>query len=208
MTDEALLEAFAESEPRQENSPEGFRVYPEVLRAVMHDLGEKFHCPVSEEDTEAFAGSVGDWPPFPDTVEALQKLKEQHRLVVVSNVDRASFSRTEARLGVEFDAVVTAEDVGAYKPGLKMFHRAFEVVAAWGIGQNEILHVAQSLYHDHVPAKALGLATCWVNRRQTRPGSGATQAPTVSIEPAWTVNSLEALVLLENSTASSKSSTD
>ncbi len=200
--DAALLEAFSQSEPRQEegvgNMRGVFRPYPEVLRAVLGDIAREFDCPApSKEEAAAFAGSVGDWPAFPDTAAALEKLQRWHKLVVVSNVDRASFARTQAKLGIAFDAVVTAEDVGAYKPGHHMFQRAFEVVEEWGFRKEEILHVAQSLYHDHVPAKALGLKTVWVDRRASNPGAGATQAPAVPVTPDCVVPSLAALTALE-----------
>ena len=195
--DAALLEAFSQSEPRQEENDGVFRPYPEVLRAVLADIARDFACPApSKEEAAAFAGSVGDWPAFPDTVEALKKLQRRHRLVVVSNVDRASFARTQEKLGINFAAVVTAEDVSAYKPDPRLFQRAFEVAGEWGVRKEEILHVAQSLYHDLVPAKALGLKTVWVDRRSDRPGrpgAGATPVPATPVKPDWTVPNLAAL---------------
>jgi FMN phosphatase YigB (HAD superfamily) len=113
--------------------------------------------------------------------------------VIVSNVDRASFARTNAQLKVEFDAIITAEEVGAYKPDHRMFQRAFEVLAGMGIERHEILHVAQSLYHDHVPAKALSMTTAWVDRRRGRKGAGATPVPVESVVPDITVGSVKEL---------------
>lgn len=200
--DAALLEAFSRSEPHQEQGVGDlrgvFRPYPEVLRAVLGDIARDFDCPAPiQGETDAFTGSVGDWPAFPDTVAALKKLQRWHRLVVVSNVDRTSFARTQKLLGIAFDAVVTAEDVGTYKPDPRMFQRAFEVVGEWGFKKEEILHVAQSLYHDLVPAQALGLKTIWVDRRAEKPGAGATQPSAAPVKPAWTVPSLAALAALE-----------
>ena len=126
---------------------------------------------------------------FSQDDERLARIERDHRLVVVSNVDRASFERSHARLGVRLDAVVTAEEVGAYKPDPRMFERAFEVVAALGVARSEILHVAESLFHDHVPAGALGLATVWVRRRR----GGASRAPEVDVEPDLVVESLAEL---------------
>jgi len=117
--------------------------------------------------------------------------------MVVSNVDRTSFARTAQVLEVEFDAVVTAEDAGAYKPNPRMFDCAFEIARAWGIGPDSILHVAQSLYHDHLPAKQLGLRTLWVDRRKGKSGAGATPPPPGEVKPDWVVGSLAELVKLE-----------
>jgi 2-haloacid dehalogenase len=112
-------------------------------------------------------------------------------------VDRASFRHSNARLGVTFDAVVTADDAGAYKPAPNHFHLALAQLADMGVAQDQVLHVAQSLYHDHVPAKRLGLRTMWVNRRATRTpgpsGAGATPAPSVPVTPDGEVPTLAAL---------------
>lgn len=194
---EALLQAFARAENQVEReSPAS--PYPEILRLTLDRLGRELGIEPTAAEAEAFSGSVGDWPPFPDTSSALRLLQERYRLVVVSNVDRASFSRTARRLGITFDAVVTAEAVGAYKPDNRMFLRAFEVIEGMGIGRGQILHVAQSLYHDHVPAKALGLSTVWVNRRRGLEGWGATAPPEVPVEPDLAVGSLAELLALDD----------
>jgi 2-haloacid dehalogenase len=192
LRDEELLEAFASSEARQEQQVE-FQLYPDVLRAVHREIGKQFGRPVSNEDADALAESVGEWPPFADTTEALRRLQRRYRLVVVSNVDHASFARTQQQLGIVFDAVVTAEAVRAYKPDRRMFERALERAAELGAATDQVLHVAQSLYHDIVPAKALGLATVWVNRRAGKPGWGATRPPDRSISPDLEVHSLAEL---------------
>lgn len=192
-----LLQAFARAENRAEQeSPTS--IYPDILRATLRGLGRELGIEPLPAETDAFAASVGDWPPFPDTRSALRLLKEQYRLVVVSNVDRASFARTNEKLGVAFDAVVTAEEVGAYKPDHRMFLRAFEVLERMEIGRGQILHVAQSLYDDHVPAKELGLSTVWVNRRRGQEGWGATAAPTTPVIPDLEVGSLAELVALDD----------
>jgi 2-haloacid dehalogenase len=116
---------------------------------------------------------------------------------VVSNVDRASFARTQAKLGMQMDAVVTAEEVGAYKPDLRMFVRTLEVAGQWGASKNQVLHVAQSLYHDHVPAKKLGLTTVWVRRPSAAGELGATRDPGESVKPDLIVSSLAELADLE-----------
>ncbi|HLB06692.1 MAG TPA: HAD-IA family hydrolase, partial [Alphaproteobacteria bacterium] len=118
-------------------------------------------------------------------------LKKRFKLAIVSNVDRESFRHSKVKLGVEFDLVVTAQDVGAYKPNPAHFHEALRRLKELDIPKECVLHVAQSLYHDHVPAKALGLSTVWVDRRHGQGGGIAARAP---VEPDWTVLSLSELV--------------
>lgn len=188
-----LLQAFALAETQVEReSPAA--PYPEILRQTLRAVGRELGIEPTSAEADEFGGSVGDWPPFPDTSSALRLLGERYKLVIVSNVDRASFSRTATRLGITFDAVVTAEDVGAYKPDHRMFFRAFDVLEGMGISRGQILHVAQSLYHDHVPAKELGLATVWVNRRRGQEGWGATAPPPTPVVPDLEVGSLAELV--------------
>jgi 2-haloacid dehalogenase len=208
--DEELLAAFGRAESRRE-AADPTSPYPRILAGVLEDLAEEFGVTASPEEfgvtaspeeAAAFGGSVKDWPAFPDSPEALAYLKRHYKLVIVSNVDRASFRHSNARLGVTFDAVVTADDAGAYKPAPNHFHLALAQLAEMGVAQDQVLHVAQSLYHDHVPAKRLGLRTMWVNRRAARPsgadagggGGGATPAPPVPVTPDGEVPTLAALV--------------
>ncbi len=194
---EDLLAAFAQAEAQVE-SRMATALYPDILRAVHGEVASHFGVPSESAEADLLAHSVGDWPAFPDTQEALRKLKERYRLVVVSNIDRASFARTQEKLGVELDALITAEDVGVYKPDLRMFERTFETLAEMGVDRARILHVAQSLYHDHVPAKKLGLATVWVNRRRGQDGWGATRQPQGQVVPDIEVASLAELVALDD----------
>jgi 2-haloalkanoic acid dehalogenase type II len=194
---EVLLQAFARAENQVEQERPASR-YPEILRLTLNALGRDLGIEPTPAEADEFGGSVGDWPPFPDTSSALRLLGERYKLVIVSNVDRASFSRTAARLGITFDVVVTAEEVGAYKPDHRMFLRAFEVLDEMEVGRAQILHVAQSLFHDHVPAKELGLSTVWVNRRRGREGWGATAPPAVPVEPDLEVGNLAELVALDD----------
>jgi 2-haloacid dehalogenase len=194
---ETLLNGFARAENEVERDhPQA--PYPEILRLTLAALGRSLGIEPTPAEAAAFGGSVGDWPAFPDTPSALRLLQERYRLVIVSNVNRASFSRTNQRLGITFDAIVTAEEVGAYKPDHRMFLRAFEVLEGMGIGRGEILHVAQSLFHDHVPAKELGLATVWVNRRRGQEGWGATAPPPTPVVPDLEVGSLAELVAIDD----------
>jgi putative hydrolase of the HAD superfamily len=198
--DEQLLAAFARAESRRE-AAEPTAPYPRILAGVLEDLAEELGAAASPQEAEAFAGSVKDWPAFPDSAEALAYLQQHYKLVIVSNVDRASFRHSNARLGVAFDAVITAEDAGDYKPAPNHFQLALARLADMGVPKDRVLHVAQSLYHDHVPAKRLGLATVWVNRRSdrapalsggatpaapgaTRPSTGATPPTTGATPPS------------------------
>lgn len=168
-TDDELLEAFAAAESELEAGP--YKRYREILGGVLSAIGSRHGFEPTSDEVEAFGGSVGDWPSFPDSIEALKQLATRFRLGVVTNCDDDLFAATKARLGIEFDPVVTAQQVGGYKPS----HRNFEVMfERLGLPRDEILHVAQSLFHDHVPAKELGLSTVWVDRRGGRAGSGAT----------------------------------
>ncbi len=164
--DDELLEAFARHEAELEAGP--YRTYRDVLagavRGVAADLG-------FEPDVDAFAGSVGEWPAFEDSAEALAALKARFRLGVITNCDDDLFALSNRRLGVEFDWVITAQQARGYKPRLENFEYAFERI---GVPRERILHVAQSLFHDHAPAKALGMTTVWVDRRHGREGFGAT----------------------------------
>lgn len=187
--DHALLERFGELEHVVERENPATR-YSEILFRVHGRLAESFGVPADEADARRFAASIRDWPPFPDSPAALQRLKRRFQLIVVSNVDRESFAHSNRRLGVDFDAIVTAEDVGAYKPDRRMFEAAFAAAERLGVARHRILHVAQSLYHDHEPAKALGMKTVWVDRRRGRSGGGATRAPITVVQPDWTVGTL------------------
>ncbi len=177
LTRDSVLEAFARLESRQqEKAPE--MLYPAVLAAVHTQLAEEWAVAPDAAEASAFGASIGAWPAFPDTVAALQSLQRHVRLVILSNVDRASFQATAARLGVTFDAVYTAQDIGSYKPDQANFRYLIERLRERGGAQDKILHVAQSLFHDHVPAQALGLASAWIDRRHEAGGAGAT-APVV-----------------------------
>lgn len=172
---DAVLADFARHEVAQQAATPRLR-YRDLLAEVHRRLAREWRATLPEEVHVAFGRSVPEWPAFADSAAALQYLKGHYRLVILSNVDRESFAGTNRRLGVTFDAICTAEDIGSYKPNSRNFRYLLETLAALGIGSHEILHTAQSLHHDHVPAKALGLATAWIDRRLGREG-GATVAP-------------------------------
>jgi 2-haloalkanoic acid dehalogenase type II len=173
LSDDAILEAFGAEESRCEAATPD-KPYPGILADVYRALGKHWGLAVSEIGPIAFGGSVGRWPAFPDSADALGYLKQHFKLVILSNVDRASFARSNAKLQVDFDLVLTAQDIGSYKPDRRNFDYALKELGAIGVAPERVLHVAQSLFHDIVPAKAVGLRTVWVNRRKGRAGGGAT----------------------------------
>lgn len=189
--DDKLLAAFSRAEPVEEHKKPG-SLYSEILAGVMHRIADDFNASASNDDAKTLAESVGQWPVFPDTAAALTELQSRAKLIVVSNVDATSFAGAAPKLGITLDGVVTAEEVGAYKPDVKMFRRALEVVAELDVLPREHLHVAQSLHHDIVPATGLGISTCWIDRRAGKPG-GATPEPTSAPRPDYMFTSMEEL---------------
>ena len=166
-TPESVLRLYTKLEAEHEAGP--YRPYRDVLRGVMAGMAAELKFAATPADLNALPDSVGCWPPFADTVPALQRLGERHRLVILSNIDDALFAHTARQLGVHFSDVITAEQVGAYKPSLDNFRFALRRL---GVPPDQVLHVAQSLYHDHIPAKRLGLATVRINRPSRLPGTG------------------------------------
>lgn len=184
-----LLERYARAEAAAEAGP--YLRYREVLaRSATAVCGELGVTP-DAGDLAVFGGSVAEWPAFPDSAAALAALRTRYRLGVITNCDDDLFAASSERLGVTFDPVVTAQQVGAYKPSTRNFEVAFERL---GVPRERILHVAQSLYHDHVPAKQLGLTTAWIDRRQGRAGGGAT--PPADASPDLAVPSMAAFAEL------------
>ena len=194
LDDNRLLELFAEAESRIQAEQPAI-LYPDALALGLQRMGEKLQAPATAEETRAFGQSVKDWPAFPDSAEALAYLKQHYKLVVLSNIDRASFAHSNKKLGVTFDAVVTAQDVGSYKPALNHFKVGLDTLAKMGVPKDKILHTAQSLFHDHVPGKQIGLTTMWINRRAGKSGGGATM-PVGAVKPDGEVPSMAALVEL------------
>jgi 2-haloacid dehalogenase len=167
--DDALLEAFARYEAALEAGP--YLPYKDVLAGCLDKLGEELAFTPTAAERDTFGHSVKDWPVFPDSPEALAKLKQRFKLGVITNCDDDLFAASNARLKVEFDWIVTAEQARGYKPRTENFEFAF---ARIDVPRERILHVAQSLFHDHVPAQALGLTSAWIDRRHEVGGSGAT----------------------------------
>ncbi len=182
LDDEQLLTAYSAHEATAEA---GYPAdpYPDILARSLRALGGQLGAEVSDADAAALATSVPDWPAFEDSRNALEVLGAHFKLIILSNVDRASFAASRARLGVEFTSILTAQDIGSYKPSPRNFAALAEEARRLGIGGGKLLHVAQSLFHDHIPAQRAGLPTVWINRRHDRPGWGATPAPTAHVSP-------------------------
>jgi 2-haloacid dehalogenase len=197
IADDAALELYGELESAAERGP--YLLYRDLLATVMDGFGERLGFVPSADERAALAASVGDWPPFPDTVEALRALAGRFRLVILSNIDDDLFALSARHLGVTFAAIVTAQQVGSYKPDLRNFRA---LLARLDTAPDRVLHVAQSLFHDIAPANALGLTTVWVNRRHDRPGSGAT--PPATARPDLEVPDLRTLAHLASAEPASQ----
>ena len=173
--DSALLELYSELEASAEASAEKgeFLRYRDALQSVVRGFGERLGFSPTDAEVRSLPESLANWQPFPDTVEALRKLKSRYQLAVISNVDDDLFASTAPKLGVVFDHVITAQQAQCYKPCIRMFELAEERIR---VSRERWLHVGQSIYHDVIPAQSLGIATVWVNRPSPRSGAGAATA--------------------------------
>jgi len=183
LSDEDLLLAYADNEAAVERETPA-ALYPDVLATAFRRTGDRLQRSVSDEWAQRLGNSVPDWPAFPDSADALARLARHYKLIILSNVHRDGFAGSNRRLHGDFAAIITAEDVGAYKPADNHFRALDTTLPKLGVDRTELLHVAQSLFHDHVPAKREGLPSVWINRRHDRPGWGATPEPTGQ----WTYN--------------------
>ena len=177
--DDELLERYSQAEGEAEGGR--YLPYREVVANSLRVVCRRYGIEATDKAAADFGASVGDWLPFPDSVAALARLKSRYRLGVITNCDDDLFATTNGRLGVEFDWIVTAQSVGSYKPDPRNFLAAFDRI---DLPRERILHVAQSLFHDHAPARRLGLASVWIDRRHGRAGSGA--SPWVEAHPEAT----------------------
>ncbi len=172
-----VLETFGRYEKQQEADTPGM-LYSKILEHVHKALAGHWGVTATDQDAAHFGASVGTWPAFADSAAALRYLKRHYKLVILSNVDRESFKGSNEKLAVTFDAIYTAEDVGSYKPDPANFaYMLRRLRDDLGVEKSKILHTAQSLFHDLVPAAAFGLATNWIDRRHDREGWGATVPP-------------------------------
>lgn len=176
ITREAALEAFGTQESAQQAATPAM-IYPELLKRVHRTVAKKFSLDTTEAMDAAFGASLPHWPAFSDTADALRALKKRYKLIILSNVNRDGLAASNRKLGVTFDAVYTAEDIGSYKPDPRNFdYLLTHLRDEFGLESRDILHTAQSLFHDHTPARAAGLATAWIDRQGLSQGGrwGAT----------------------------------
>ena len=160
-----VLRHFAALEEAQQTYAPSM-LYPEVLYNVHQQFAKRNNLQSNEGLDKEFGNSVPYWPAFADSADALRKLKTKFKLIILSNVNDAGFTDSSRRLGVEFDAIYTAEQIGSYKPNPANFEYMIKSVKqTFGIKKDSILHVAQSLFHDHIPAKAVGMTTVWIDRQ-------------------------------------------
>jgi 2-haloalkanoic acid dehalogenase type II len=192
-----ILEAHAFHESTQQIQTPA-RPYAELLAIVYKRLAEQWGVPVTLEECVAYGRTVGNWPAFEDSAGALQYLKKFYKLVILSNVDNTSFAASNRRLQVTFDAIITAEDAGSYKPSPRNFEYMLQRLGAGlggeAIGREQILHTAESMFHDHKPANEFGLASCWIYRRHKDQGFGATMNPGTMPHVDFQFNSMADLV--------------
>jgi 2-haloacid dehalogenase len=191
VTDEELLRAYAENEElTQRENPTA--LYPTILTDTFRRIGASLGAEVSDDWADRLVASLPSWPPFPDSHDALVSLGKDYKLIILSNVHRAGFAASNALLDVDFDKIITAEDVGAYKPAPNHFEALSAALAELNVPRERLLHVAQSLHHDHVPAKRHGLVSVWINRRHGRGRGGATREPVEEYSYALEFPSMEA----------------
>jgi 2-haloacid dehalogenase len=171
-----ILSAHARHESTQQSQTPA-RLYRDLLPIVYKRLAEEWGLSVSWQDCVAYGRSIENWQAFPDSRDALKYLKQHFKLIILSNIDNASFGASNEKLGVEFDAVYTAEGVGSYKPADRNFDYMFDKLKTLNLDKTDILHTAESMFHDHAPANRHGLASCWIYRRHDQEGFGATMNP-------------------------------
>jgi 2-haloacid dehalogenase len=188
-SDAALLELYGELEAKAEEGE--FHCYRDVLQSVVRGFGERLGFSPYDDEVNSLPESLQGWLPFADTVRSLERLKTRFQLAVISNVDDDLFAASARRLQVKFDHVITAQQAGCYKPGMKIFNLALERI---GIPPQHVLHCGQSIYHDVIPAQSLGISSVWVKRPSPRTGVGAVKA--ASGQPDLEVPNLETLANL------------
>jgi 2-haloacid dehalogenase len=185
-----VLASFARYEAAQQSETPSM-IYSELLGVVHARMASDWGVEPSTEESEKFGRSVSDWPAFEDSPAALQYLKKHYKLVILSNVDRQSFQGSNRRLQVEFDYIFTAQDIGSYKPNPRNFAYTIKKLSDAGYQKREILHTAESLFHDHLPANDAGLASAWIYRRHAQEGFGATHPPPAMPKYDFLFRSLE-----------------
>jgi len=193
LTRDDILNAHARHESAQQAQTPG-KSYRGILSVVYRRLGEEWGVAAPYEECMRYSNSPGRWPAFADSGDALAYLKSHYKLIILSNIDNASFESSRRKLGIDFDAVYTAEDIGSYKPDARNFDYMLRNLQALGLDKTDILHTAESLFHDHAPANRAGIASCWIHRRHDQDGFGAAMPPEPMPKLDFQFNSLAELV--------------
>ena len=188
-----ILEAHARHESTQQRWTPGYR-YSDILTIVYKRLAEQWQVTATPDACVRYGQSVADWPPFEDAAESLAYLKQHYQLVILSNVDNRSFAGSQKKLKVAFDAIYTAEDIGSYKPSDRNFEYMLEHLSMRGIQREDVLHTAESMFHDHATANKHQLSSCWIYRRHEQQGYGATMDPGIAPDYRFCYHSLADLV--------------
>lgn len=188
-----ILQAHA----KYESSQQAFtptRRYQELLPIVYRRLAEQWQVSVTWDECLVYGQSVKNWPAFDDSAESLRYLKQHYKLIVLTNTDNDSFKHSQDKLGIEFDGCYTAEDAGSYKPNQRNFEYMLEQLKSLDIRPSDILHTAESMFHDHEPANKIGLTCCHIYRRHQQSGFGATMKPDVMPNYQFRFNNMADLV--------------
>jgi len=193
LTHDEMLEAHARHESAQQQQTPSMK-YRDLLAIVYKRLAEEWGVNVSWTECVTYRQSVKNWPAFADSAGALHYLKRHYKLIILSNVDNESFAASQTKLQVEFDAIYTAQDCGSYKPDPRNFDYMIDKISTLGLGSRDVLHTAESMFHDHGPANAAGLASCWIYRRHDKQGFGATMNPGTMPHYDFCFNSMADLV--------------
>lgn len=189
LSDNAVLEMHARHESFAQAQTPG-RLYSSLLATVYRRCAEELWLAVDWDECERYGASVPDWPAFEDSAEALAYLKQHYKMIVLSNVDNRSFAGAARKLGIAWDGVFTAEDIGSYKPSQRNFDYLLAGIDRMGLEKATLLHTAESMFHDHVPGRANGLDNAWIYRRHDKQGFGATMDPGQLAETTFRFNSL------------------
>ena len=173
LSDRAVLEAYAAAEDHQHHETPRLP-FPAMMAPMYREMAEVLGLPDSHADAEEFRLSIPHWPAFPDSIQALKRLRKRFHLVAMTNADDWALSHFARALDQPFDDMVTAEMVGWSKPDPQIFAFTRGRLSKDGFAFADILHVAQSQYHDIAVARRLGFQTCWIERRKGLQGTGAT----------------------------------
>lgn len=168
-------------------------LFPDDLVRVYLEIAPKLGLPAEPKYGERFRDSTKNWKGFADSAEALARLAKSCRLVAMTNARRWAFDLFAQQLGNPFYAAFTADDTGTEKPDPVFFEKVFDFVGSEGNSKDDILHVAQSQYHDIGISRKLGLANCWIERRHAQKGYGGTIEPAEFTAPDYHFTSMAAL---------------